>query len=134
MVGSLESIDSATIVVRRENGDAIAFHRFRDTRFEVSDGPGACSDGRRGNCVAIGFFGGAALGAFVGFLASRGSGCSDEPCELAYLFTVPGGALLGTIIGASVGGDHWRSVSLPAHLALGPGRSGGFTLGLSIPF
>src|SRR5439155_323357 len=59
--GSLEAIDSATIVVRRANGTTVAFPRERGTQLEVSWGPGACSGGaRRGGCIALGFLGGAA--------------------------------------------------------------------------
>src|SRR2546425_9380554 len=58
--GSLEAIDSATIVVRRANGPTGAFPRERDMQLDVSGGPGACSGGHRGRCVALGFLGGGA--------------------------------------------------------------------------
>src|SRR5207249_9876373 len=70
--GSLEAIDSATIVVRRANGTTVAFPRKRGTQLEVSWGPGACSGGaRRGGCIALGFLGGAALGLPAGFVRGR---------------------------------------------------------------
>src|SRR3989442_3373772 len=43
--GSLEAIDSATIVVRRANGTTVAFPRERGTQLEVSGGPRVCSRG-----------------------------------------------------------------------------------------
>src|SRR5438034_2910354 len=61
--GSLEAIDSATIVVRRANGTTVAFPRERGTQLEVSWGPGACSGGpRRCGGIARGFGGAAPLG------------------------------------------------------------------------
>src|SRR5438876_1185444 len=70
--GGLEAIDSATIVVRRANGTTVAFPRERGTRLEVSRGPGACSGGRRVRCVALGFLGGAGVGALAGAIAYKG--------------------------------------------------------------
>src|SRR5205809_4898923 len=118
--GSLEAIDSATIVVRRANGTTVAFPRERGTQLEVSWGPGACSGGaRRGGCIALGFLGGAALGIPAGFVWVRSSNCR-ELCGLAFVFTVPAGAVLGTIVSAVVGGEHWRSVEPPARISVGP--------------
>src|SRR2546425_1182692 len=101
--GSLEAIDSATIVVRRANGTTVAFPRERGTRLDVSGGPGACSGGHRGRCIALGFLGGAALGALAG-------GVLEPDCfrllgRLVFLRTLPAGAVLGTIVGADVGGE-----------------------------
>src|SRR5439155_1745092 len=90
--GSLEAIDSATIVVRRANGTTVAFPRESGTQLEVSWGPGACSGGaRRGGCIALGFLGGAALGIPAGFVWLRSSNCR-ELCGLAFVVTVPAGA------------------------------------------
>src|SRR5881628_3804922 len=118
--GSLEAIDSATIVVRRANGTTVAFPRERGTQLEVSWGPGACSGGaRRGGCIALGFLGGAALGIPAGFVWVRSSNCR-ELCGLAFVVTVPAGAVLCTIVGAVVGGEHWRPVEPPARISVGP--------------
>jgi len=105
VVGTLESIDSSSIVVRRDNGDSVDFPRGPSTRLDVSAGPGLCSEGRRGNCAVIGLFGGAGLGFLAGAVVIGGSNCGEE-CGLAYLFTVPLGALVGIVVGASVGGEH----------------------------
>ena len=141
VVGTLESIDSSTIIVRRDDGDTINVPRHPGTWLDVSAGPGACSPHRRGRCVAIGLLGGAALGAVVGWISVQsqggtgsGSYCSDSPCELVYLLTVPAGALVGTIVGAVVGGEHWKSAALPARLSVGPDGSGRFAVGLSLRF
>jgi len=140
VVGTLESIDSSTIIVRRDDGDTINVPRHPGTWLDVSAGPGACSP-NRGTCVAIGLLGGAALGAVVGWISVQsqggtgsGSHCSDSPCELVYLLTVPAGALVGTIVGAGVGGEHWEGAALPARLSVGPDGSGRFAVGLSLRF
>ena len=135
VVGVLESIDSARIVVRDANG-TLAVPRERGTRLYVSAGPGSCSGDRRGGCVAIGLFGGAAVGALAGFvyIKARGNGCVDQPCELIYLFTVPIGALVGTVVGAGVGGEQWNRVDHPVRFGLGPGGSGRLALGVSVQF
>src|SRR5260370_21071884 len=54
VVGSLETIDSATIVVRRHNGTTVVFPRARYTWLEVSGGPGVCGGGRGGVGGALG--------------------------------------------------------------------------------
>ena len=91
VVGTLEAIDSATIVVRRQNGRVANLPKARGTRVDVSAGPGTCSPGHRGTCVAIGFLGGATLGVGVGAIAV--SSCNGDLCGLYYLVTVPAGAL-----------------------------------------
>jgi hypothetical protein len=54
---------------------------------------------------------GAALGAAVGFISVQSQGgakrCGESLCELVYAFTIPGGALVGMIVGAVVGAEHW---------------------------
>src|SRR2546427_5575677 len=116
--GSLEAIDSATIVVRRANGTTVAFPRERGTRLEVSGGPRVCSGGaRRGGCIGLGFLGGAALGVLAGVVSLRG--CHGELCGLVFFYTVPPGAVLGTIVGAVVGGEHWTTVEPPARISVG---------------
>ncbi len=133
VVGRLESIDSSTIIVRRENGESVNVPRQPGTRLDVSAGPGMCSPGRRGNCVAIGFLGGAGLGALAGAISVQG--CRDTgnaPCALAYLVTVPLGALVGTRVGMTVGGEHWHRAELPARLSIGPDGSGRFAVGTQV--
>jgi len=130
--GSLEAIDSATIVVRRANGMTVAFPRERGTRLDVSGGPGACSGGHRGRCVALGFLGGAALGALAGGVLEPD--CFRLLCRLVFLRTLPAGAVLGTIVGAVIGGEHWRTVEPPARISVGPVGPGRFAVGLSVQF
>jgi len=130
--GSLEAIDSATIVVRRANGMTVAFPRERGTRLDVSGGPGACSGGHRGRCVALGFIGGAALGALAGGVLEPD--CFRLLCRLVFLRTLPAGAVLGTIVGAVIGGEHWRTVEPPARITVGPVGPGRFAVGLSVQF
>lgn len=122
VVGQLESIDSAAIVVRRQNGEIVTVARAERTRVDVSAGPGSCSPGRRGGCVALGFLGGAVVGIGVGAIAV--SGCDGELCGLYYLVTVPAGALLGTIVGAVVGGEHWKRAETPARITFAPDDRG----------
>lgn len=132
VVGMLESIDSTTIVVR-DNEGLLSIPREGSTQLDVSAGPGACSGGGRGGCVAIGFFGGAALGVLAGLAAGGANTCGDCMNGLVFLFTVPAGAVVGTVIGAVVGGEHWRSVTPPARLSMEPNGARGLKLGLSLP-
>lgn len=140
MVGALASIDSATIVLWLENGEAVNVSRAPETRLEVSTGRGTCSR-HRAACVGLGFFGGAAVGAAVGFISvevqggPKGGNCSDRPCELVYWLTIPAGVVVGTIYGAIArGGEDWEGVDLPARLSVGPDGSGGLRFGLTLPF
>ena len=82
------------------------------------------------------------MGFTVGFLAGwiyvqaqRGAAeCGENLCELVYYFSVPAGALAGTIVGASVGGEHWKRVELPVRVGVRPGGAGGIAVALSVPF
>jgi len=132
--GTLESVDSATIVVRARNGKAVSFQRQSDFDLDVSAGPGACGEGRRFGCVALGFLGGGVVGVGVG--AVMVSNCDDELCGLLYLVTVPAGALVGTVVGALVGGEHWNEGELPATAYVAPAASGasGLRVGVQLRF
>ena len=138
VVGTLTAIDSAAIVVRGKNGSLDSLPMTPRTRIDVSGGPGLCSPGHRGTCVAVGFLGGVALGAVVGAVAV--SDCSDELCVLVYFVTVPAGALVGTIVGAVIGGEHWNRTEPPARLTLAPGDPGSsrpwraIRMGVRVPF
>lgn len=129
-VGTLESIDSASIVVRRQNGRLANLSRGPGTRVDVSAGPGTCSPGHRGTCVLVGFLGGAALGFGVGALAV--SSCDDVLCALYYFLTVPAGAVVGTLVGAVVGGEHWNRAELPVRVSLAPGVPGAMQPGRAV--
>jgi hypothetical protein len=135
-VGSLQSIDSASIIVRSEDGEIVRVPRAPRTRLELNTHRGGCS-GRRGECVALGFLGGAALGAAVAFISVQAQGgpraCGENLCELAYWLAVPA-AVVGTIVGAVTGGDDWEDADLPARLSAGPDGSGGLQVGLTLPF
>jgi hypothetical protein len=56
----------------------------------------------------------------------------ENLCELVYLFTVPAGALVGTIIGASVGGEHWKRVE-PVRVGLQRDGLGHLEVAVSVP-
>ena len=118
VIGTLESIDSSTIIVRRRDGRAANLGRVQGTRVDVSAGPGTCSPGHRGTCIAVGFLGGTALGVAAGAIAV--GNCNTDLCELYYLVTVPAGALVGTVVGAVVGWEHWNAADLPVRLTLAP--------------
>jgi hypothetical protein len=138
VVGTLASIDSATIVVRLENAEAVNVSRAPDTKLEVSTGRSACSR-HRGACVGLGFLGGAAVGALGAWISVQAQGgvskCGENLCELAYVVAIPAGAVVGTIVGAVVGGgEDWEGADLPARLSVGPDGSGGVRLGLMLPF
>jgi hypothetical protein len=137
VVGALESIDSSTIIVLRDNGERVSVPRLPGTRLDVSAGRGMCGEGRRSNCLVIGFLGGAAVGALAGIPLKNGSRCGGEtglPCAFIYLATVPLGALVGTMVGLTVGDEQWHRAELPARLSVGPDGSGRFVIGLSVAF
>jgi hypothetical protein len=120
--GTLESVDSSTIVVRARNGGTVSFQRASKLDLDVSAGPGSCGEGRRFGCVALGFLGGGAVGVGVG--AIMVSDCDDDLCPLLYLVTVPAGALVGTVVGALVGREHWNQAELPVQAYVAPEASG----------
>ena len=78
VVGLLVSVDSATIVVRSESGEPVRVPRSPATELELNTHCGACS-GRRGECVALGLLGGAALGPCVRRSARRCEAVRREP-------------------------------------------------------
>lgn len=119
VTGTLESINDASIVVLQGNGRATTLTRGEGSRMEVSAGPGTCGRQRAG-CVLLGFVG----GVLVGFGAGAVS-CGKRPTECyAPILTVPAGALVGIIIGATVGGERWKKVAeLPTRLSLAPNPS-----------
>ena len=137
VVGSLLSLDSASIVIRRENGETVRVSRAPGVRLDVSTSRGACSE-NRGTCVVLGLLGGAGVGAAAGLIsvASQGGArtCGENLCELIYWFTVPAGAVLGTIVGATVGGEDWEAADLPARLSVAPAGSGRLAIGVSLRF
>ena len=123
VVGTLESVDSTSIVLRRENGEAAVLPRGRTTQVDVSAGPGSCSPGHRARCVLVGFLIGAGVTAAVAELSWQNS-TSEAPEGVAVLMLAVPGALVGTIVGALRGGEHWNSIELPVRLTLTPGRPG----------
>jgi hypothetical protein len=54
VIGTLVSIDNATIVVRLASGETESVSRAPTTRLDLSAGPGACGV----RCIALGFIGG----------------------------------------------------------------------------
>lgn len=135
VVGTLDSINSVTIALHDEQGTPVSLPRGPNTRLDVSTGPGSCSE-NRGNCVFGGFLLGAGVGALAGaiWVKTQGSGCNDNPCGLIYLLTMPAGALVGTIVGASVGGEHWQQVGPVLRVGLRPTGHQGLALSVSVPF
>jgi len=136
-VGTLVSIDSLRIVMTNANGTRREFPRGPYTRLDLSAGSGACG-GHRGECVGLGLLGGAALGAAVGFISVQSQGgarrCGDNLCELVYLVTVPGGALVGMIVGGVLGAEHWRAIDPPIRVGFAPVGPGRWAFGLTAHF
>ncbi len=60
-----------------------------------------------------------------GFKSIRATGSSE-------VATNASGALVGTIVGAVVGGEHWQHVEPPVRVALFPESHGRLALGLSV--
>jgi hypothetical protein len=136
VIGTLASIDSATIVLQDENGAVVRMSRVPDTRLDLSTGRGACGY-HRARCVGLGFLGGAAAGALAGFVSVVSQGgpkaCGENLCELIYLVTIPIGAVAGAIVGGVVGGEHWHTVDPPVRVSLGPDGHN-FAVGVSVRF
>jgi hypothetical protein len=128
--GRLESVDSAKFVVRSRDGSTVSFQRGSDFQLDVSGGPGRCGEGRRFGCVALGFLVGGVAGLGVG--AVMVSNCDDDLCGLLYLVTVPAGALVGTVVGALIGREHWNEGRLPALTYVVPDASGERRLRLGV--
>ncbi len=135
VVGTVDAIDSQTIILHDEKGTLVSVPRGPTTRLDVSTGRGSCS-ANRGGCVFGGFVLGAGVGALVGALwvGSQGNACSDQPCGLIYLLTMPAGALVGTIVGANVGAEHWKRVEPGVRVGLRPDGQGHVALAVSVPF
>jgi hypothetical protein len=135
VVGTLTTIDSQRITLRDEHGATLDIARGPGTRLDLSAGPGACGV-HRGHCVGLGFLGGAAVGALVGFawLRSQGTSCNDSPCGVILLITTPGGAFLGAAVGGLLGSEHWHTVDAPVRVGFGPDGSRRFALRLSVRF
>jgi hypothetical protein len=115
VIGTLQSIDSATIIVRRENGDTVNVLRRALARLDLRAGSGTCGGDRLGNCVVLGVLGSAVAGVLAGLPIAHRSDCGGEqglPCGFIYLGTVPVGALVG-----AMGGYGGR------RCALAPGRA-----------
>jgi hypothetical protein len=135
VVGTLASVDSQTVVVRNEDGRTENVPRVSGIELDVSDGPGFCGGRRRAPCVGAGLIGSAALSTLYGSLWSHAhqTSCVGD-CGRVYPVSISIGVVLGTLVGAVVGGEQWTLTSLPAHLSLAPGDHGRFSLGLSMRF
>jgi len=142
IVGTLASIDSATIELHDENGMVVAVPRTRSTQLDVSTGRGKCS-ADRGRCVAIGLFVGAAVGVVAGFVIVETQGgpssvqCIDDSpiCPTYYyVATMAGGAIVGTVVGAVVGRERWRHVEATIRVGMRAAGNRGLAFGLSVPF
>jgi hypothetical protein len=71
----------------------------------------------------------------VGFISVQGAKrCGESLCELVYAFTIPGGALVGMIVGAVVGAEHWRTVDPPIRVGVAPVGPGRRAFGLTAHF
>jgi hypothetical protein len=134
VVGTLASVDSLTVVVRDENGGTENVPRISGIEVDVSEGPGLCSGRRRAPCVGAGLIGGAALGTLYGAIRAHARSNCAVDCGRVYWVSIPIGAVLGTLVGAVVGGEHWTPTRLPARLSLAPGDQGRLSLGWSMRF
>ncbi len=131
VVGTLTSLDSLSIVVRREDGEVLSLPRVSGTRLDVSTGQSLCI--HRGSCIVLGFVGGAAVGELVWTLILKPHEyCVDDPCGLFELVSFSSGAVLGTIIGAVLPAEHWRQTTAPVHLGIAPEGARRFAVGVSL--
>jgi len=96
-----------------------------NTRLEVRTRSGPCF-GK--TCAGVGLLAGAVAGTLV---ASRV--CTSD-CEVVYWIGVPTGALLGTIVGAVLGDEHWERVEPPMRVGLRSDGHGHIALGVAVQF
>jgi hypothetical protein len=115
---------STTWVFERQAGDQLEVRHPGDrtaeriplglrTRIEVLDG----THGNAGTGLLLGLVAGA--GAGIVLSSSCAEGEDQGICQgLALVTAVPGGVLLGVIIGAATRSDRWRTVFVPDHPTL----------------
>lgn len=130
VAGTLEAVDSASILLRRDNGTTAALARSSTTRVELSAGPGMCSPPNRGTCVVVGTLGGALIGVGLGAMMISTRTCGENDlCGIEYLLTVPLGALVGGLAGASLDGERWRPAEWPVVVGVTPNMPGAMRVG-----
>jgi hypothetical protein len=112
MVGSVIAATGAHLTIRpeRDSAQEIGIPRTTITRMEVSRG----QKSRWLAGLGLGFLGGAAAGAAVGYhLGSGSSGDLFGPEASAIIVAIPGalgGALIGVVIGSVIKVDRWQVV------------------------
>jgi hypothetical protein len=133
--GTLESVDSDSVVIDVNNGGSLAAIPLGHiSRFQVSGGRGGA--GARG--AAYGALGGALGGALFGIVlcnSTEGSTNSPGACALggALAIAIPG-ALLGLILGNAIGQESWIDVPVEGvGVSLAP-AAGGVGVGISVQF
>jgi hypothetical protein len=79
---------------------------------------------------------GAATGLAIGAVATLGPGGCDGDCghkAVDHLVAIPlSGALLGAGIGALIGAERWKTVTIPLQVTVVPHRAGRVALGLRL--
>jgi hypothetical protein len=123
VVGTLASIDSLSIVLHDESGEVVRLAQTPNTRLQVSTHSGPCFGG---SCAGVGLVAGAVAGTLVAWRK-----CSSD-CENAYFSLTPAGALLGTIVGALIGDEHWERVEPPMRVGFRADGHGRVALGMSM--
>ena len=131
VVGRVESWDADSLTLRLDARDTrrVAWLDVREV---------ALDNGTHGH-AATGFLIGTGVGILTGLLAKsdcmKDAGEYSGLCGLAFLGTVPAGALLGTLVGAVVRTPNWEVVPIPAPRAMStirlPMR---FGLAVRVPF
>lgn len=138
------SADGDTIVVKTDgDGNTIAVPMVRVTRVDVTGGTRTF----RFRGTAVGFLGGATIGALAGLATYQSPNCAgvtfclDFGPELAALGGATAGGVLGAVVGLLVGStstELWDPLSgtrqAGARLGIAPSSRGGVALTASLAF
>jgi hypothetical protein len=121
----------------RRQGDSLVIQGYRERPYVVAVEPGTrleLSSGRRHHTL-LGLGAGTAVGIGAGAIISEGcksGGSGHGNCELAYLLTVPLGALVGTVVGAAISTPQWRPLIMTG--VGGPASRPAVAVGLAVHF
>ena len=124
VVGTLVRMDSDSLTLRTVDNVA---HRFAWPAVGAVD-VSHRTRGHVGNGMLIGLGVGVVAGEVLKSSCASTGGEDAGLCVLYFLITVPGGTLLGGVVGASIRSPTWEPVALPSPAAALPGHRFGLSL------
>ena len=129
VVGRLVAPSGDSLLIEDAHGVTRRIDLTSRTRLERSAGY------RRHTLLGLGL--GSLVGLGTGALLVSGctrGGSDDELCGLNYVFTVPAGAALGTVVGARTRTDRWEALPTPATALRVWSLPGRTAVALTVPF